>query len=452
MNPVQLSGNSSGGTDKRTIVTIGLAAVMTLGVGVFIFRTPSAQSEVRLSDSERKLLEQGRAIGTSNRAERVQQEDVGTDMMFDDKGQLIGVKVPTNELVQNRSIADVSGEREPAPRSDQGLAGITAHIEPPPVRHEVAAQPAGEREGPSRDDLTRSMLAYSLSETAAWAEKRPLGGGPSAVRAESENAGAGAGAGDERIIASMERMAEGAAGGAAPIAVDGEERGGPAGRGDALYPAERSAQTFAPGFVGDMRIGPGSGEVVRQGKFLDSVLVNQLRVDLVESPVVAMVNRDFLSLDGEAVLIPAGAKLMGTAGQVGNVQQVRVYIKFDRIIFPDQRSAYFPRKQIATDGIGAVGVPGDVDQHLFMQFGAAVVLGMLDGLAAAAQGPAALTSPRPGNMMIGRTSDNFSKVLASVIGRYANVVPTVSVEPGAKMKIVFAEDVRLSPYRLTRRQ
>lgn len=458
MNSVQLSGNAGKSGDKRTMVTIVLAVAMVLGIGVFTFRTPEAQSEARMSDAERSLLEQGRAIERSNRADGVQQEAVGSDMMFDEKGQLIGAKVPA-DLVQNLSIADVSGQNGPNAEepAEHDLAQVAAHIEAPfPVaRREAPPSQQPPREAPSREDLTRSMLAYSISESATWAEKRPAGGPAAAGRGDGEAAGTPAGGSPEdRIIASMERMAAGAATTAAAAAVELGDEGagaaGAAGKGDALYPAEKAAQMFEPGFVGDMRIGPGAGEIVRQGKFLDSVLVNQLRVDLVESPVVAMVNRDFLSLDGEAVLIPAGAKLMGTAGQVGNVQQARVYIKFDRIIFPDQRSAYFPRKQVATDGIGAVGVPGDVDRHLFMQFGAAVMLGMLDGLAAAAQGPAALTAPRPGNMMIGRTSDNFSKVLASVIGRYANVVPTVTVEPGAKMKIVFAEDVRLSAYRPAR--
>ena len=47
-------------------------------------------------------------------------------------------------------------------------------------------------------------------------------------------------------------------------------------------------------------------------------------------------------------------------------------------------------------------------------------------------------------------SGNFSTVISGVIQKYANVVPTVTVASGSKMKVFFAEDVRLSPYLATR--
>jgi type IV secretory pathway VirB10-like protein len=145
-----------------------------------------------------------------------------------------------------------------------------------------------------------------------------------------------------------------------------------------------------------MRIGGdiGKEEIVRQGKFLDCVVVNEVRADLMESPIIAMVSRDFVSLDGQHVLVPAGSKLIGSAGRVQNLQQARVYIRFDRLLFPDQRSAYFPVRRLpAVDGAGAVGVAGDVDRHFMLMFGSAVMLGMLDGLAAAVQGANASATP-----------------------------------------------------------
>jgi len=198
-----------------------------------------------------------------------------------------------------------------------------------------------------------------------------------------------------------------------------------------------------------MRIGTGAGPdtIVRQGKFLDCVVVNQIVADLVESPVIAMVSRDFVSQDGRLVIVPSGSKLLGEAGRVQNIQQARVYIKFDRIIYPDQRSAYFPKRKVpAVDGLGAVGMEGDVDRHLMLQFGAAVMLGLLDGFGAAVQSPSAGSNPTLRDLVMARTSGSFQNVIAGVIQKYANVVPTVTVEPGAKLKIYFAEDVLMSPY------
>jgi type IV secretion system protein VirB10 len=216
-------------------------------------------------------------------------------------------------------------------------------------------------------------------------------------------------------------------------------------------PAESQAQTFEAGAVGDMRIGGqvGPDQTVRQGKFLDCVLVNEIRADLMESPAIAMVSRDFVSLDGQYVLIPAGAKLVGAAGRVQNLQQARVYLRFDRVLFPDQRSAYFPtRKLPAVDGRGAVGTEGDVDRHFMLMFGSAVMLGLLDGLAAAVEGANNSATPTARELIMARTSMNLSQVVSGILARYGNVVPTITVDAGATMKVFFAEDVQMSPYGL----
>jgi type IV secretion system protein VirB10 len=202
-----------------------------------------------------------------------------------------------------------------------------------------------------------------------------------------------------------------------------------------------------------MRIGGSIGpdQLVHQGKFLDCVLVNQIRADLVDSPAIGMVSRDFVSLDGQYVLVPAGSKLIGMAGKTQNLQQARVYMKFDRVIFPDQRSAYFPVRRLpALDGAGAVGIDGDVDRHFMLMFGSAVMLGMLDGLAAAVEGANYSATPTARELITARTSTNMSQVVASIVQRYGNVVPTITVDAGTKMKVFFAEDVRMSPYMRSR--
>jgi type IV secretion system protein VirB10 len=160
-----------------------------------------------------------------------------------------------------------------------------------------------------------------------------------------------------------------------------------------------------------------------------------------------MVTRNFLSGDGGYVLVPQGAKLLGSAGTVQSAQQVRVYIKFDRVIFPDQRSAYFPIRQVgAVDGAGAIGIAGDVNRHFLLQFGAAIMLGVLDGVGAAVQSANAAREPTARDLVLAQTSSNFAGILGGVLQRYANVVPTIRVAPGTTLKVFFAEDVRMSSY------
>jgi len=107
------------------------------------------------------------------------------------------------------------------------------------------------------------------------------------------------------------------------------------------------------------------------------------------------------------------------------------------------------RKVPVVDGIGAVGIDSDVDRHLMLHFGAAVMLGVLDGIGAAVHSPSGGPNPTVRDLVMARTSAYFSSVIAGAIQKYANVVPTVTVESGAKTKVFFAEDVRMSPYMAT---
>jgi type IV secretory pathway VirB10-like protein len=314
----------------------------------------------------------------------------------------------------------------------------------------------GDGEKVQRTELEKSMLGYSTVKTAKWATRRPdIAEKTEAGVGEGKQGSTSASEAIERVVGSAEKRLAGLKDGV-PMANGvgmgggvGIPGAGPSKGGSELMPAEEQGQSFTAGGVGDMRIGGEVGEeqLVRQGKFLDCVLVNEVRADLMDSPVIGMVSRDFVSLDGQYVLVPAGSKLIGSAGRVQNLQQARVYLRFDRVIFPDQRSAYFPVRRLpAVDGPGSVGIEGDVDRHFMLMFGSAVMLGMLDGLAAAVEGANNSATPTARELIVARSSMNMSQVVAGILARYGNVVPTITVEAGSKMKVFFAEDVRMTPY------
>jgi type IV secretory pathway VirB10-like protein len=416
------------------------------------------ETEARLAAK----AEEGR-VRKAAEAKKLKQADVGSGYQISPQGDLVPT-TDNSDLPTNKALAEVGGgaldeiRTGLGPRRVRGENNFAYAPEPDPSYTQEADTTVATDDEPPRQELEKSMLGYSTIKAATWALRKPE------QRESGEKTADGQASKAEpidRLVGVMEQTMRQAAGqqgapraGSAPQSAGNDIRtgAGPAANGSDLLPAEEAPQPFAPGGVGDMRIGGdiGAAGVVRQGKFLDCALVNDVRADLVDSPVIAMVSRDFVSLDGTFVLVPAGSKLIGTAGRVQNLQQSRVYIRVDRIIFPDQRSAYFPvRKLPAVDGAGVVGIDGDVDRHFMLTFGSAVVLGMLDGLAAAVEGQQGAT-PTTREMLMARTSMNMSQVVAGILQRYGNVVPTISVEAGAKMKVFFAEDVRMSPYMRTR--
>jgi type IV secretory pathway VirB10-like protein len=453
---IKLAASAEGRHGGAPVAAVALfGAVGLLAGGVLLWALLGAKEaggagNTAVSPEAGKLAQRVAARQSEGDAQaaRLRQKDLGDDYQFDRDGNLAGATTQPGDLPENRVLASAAPSLPPP--TEEISRGI---------RHGASAGDDGTPSpAPTADRslLTPTMLGYTTVRSASWAAKRP----------EQSQVAVGAeprGSAEEPMLGVMERALQHASGStegergsmerSAPSSAAATEVVGPSTAGNALYPTQREAQMMVAGAIGDMRIAGGTAgpdEIVRQGKFLDCVLVNELRVDLVESPVIAMVSRDFVSLDGGTVLVPAGAKLLGTAGRVQNLQQARVYLKFDRLLFPDQRSAFFPVRQVgAADGTGAVGVPGEVDRHLLLQFGSAVMLGMLDGLAAAVQAPATGGSPAARDLVFARTSANFSAVVAGILGRYANVVPTVTVEPGAKLKVFFAEDVRMLPYMRT---
>jgi type IV secretory pathway VirB10-like protein len=450
---------------------IGTAVVATGVTGTMAWRMASAEprpAPSTISSDETRLLAKAEEaqLKRQNDAKKLKQADVGSGYQVDPDGNLIGPS-ENADLPQNKALDDVvrgragaeaeiakgiqvakHGRRE---SSDEGAYGLSDF-----GRKDDGARDEKE-EKVQRAELEKSMLGYSTVKGAKWAALRPETGdeGESTKKGESKEPSSierAIGSAEQRLAALKDMAGNGAGSGASP-GMGGGASAGPSKGGADLMPAEEQAQAFTAGAVGDMRIGGdvGPDQIIRQGKFLDCVIINEVRADLMESPVLGMVSRDFVSLDGEYVLVPAGAKLIGSAGRVQNLQQARVYLRFDRVLFPDQRSAYFPVRRLpAVDGAGSVGVEGDVDRHFMLMFGSAVMLGLLDGLAAAVEGASSAATPTARDLIMARTSMNMSQVVSGILARYGNVVPTITVEAGSKMKVFFAEDVRMSPYMRSR--
>jgi type IV secretory pathway VirB10-like protein len=72
------------------------------------------------------------------------------------------------------------------------------------------------------------------------------------------------------------------------------------------------------------------------------------------------------------------------------------------------------------------------------------LFGALDGLAGAAQRNRDVFSTRA--VVIGRTSENFERILENIMTQYSTIVPTIRVDQGKRMRIYLADDVLISPY------
>ncbi len=186
---------------------------------------------------------------------------------------------------------------------------------------------------------------------------------------------------------------------------------------------------------------------LHEGEMLEAVLVNRIIADTEPSPVVCSISKDVFDRSAQYVVFPANSRVVGLSQVVSYKGAHRLFISFHRIILPNGPSLDLPpsRKAMrALDETGALGVVSKVERHWFLQFGTAIFFGALDGLAGAAQRNRDVFSTSA--VILGRTSENFQRILENIMAQYSTIVPTIRVDQGKKMLIYLSDDILISPY------
>ena len=178
---------------------------------------------------------------------------------------------------------------------------------------------------------------------------------------------------------------------------------------------------------------PAGWERIFEGQFLEAVLATQLRGDFA-GPAVAIVSTPLWSRDRQRILVPRGTRAIGRAGAVGDWQQARLAVSFHRLVFPSGR--YIQLEFGGLDQAGATGLQDRVNRHYLSTIGAAGAVGIISGLTLRGSQPYAggADGARAGaGIGLGRAAE-------SVLDRYLNRLPTVTVRAGQRLRIIFTSD------------
>ena len=176
-------------------------------------------------------------------------------------------------------------------------------------------------------------------------------------------------------------------------------------------------------------VDPPGWERIHEGSFLEAVLVTQLTGDF-PGPVLATVSVPFYSADRQRVLIPRGTRVVGTAEAVQNPDQSRLAVAFHRLLLPD--GSWIDLEFTGLNQAGEGALRDQVDRHYFSTFAAAGAIGVLSGLALAGSSP---YGPRAG---IGQ---GLGQSATSVLDRFLNRLPTITIRAGHRLRIWFTSDV-----------
>jgi type IV secretory pathway VirB10-like protein len=187
---------------------------------------------------------------------------------------------------------------------------------------------------------------------------------------------------------------------------------------------------------------PASPYVLQAGAVIPAALVTGLRSDA-PGVAIAQVTQDVHdSLGGGVLLIPAGARLVGDYDAQVQSGQSRLRVSWTRLILPSGRSIVLD-KLPAADEQGMAGLQDSVDRHGRRVLPAAALSTLL------AVGAEAGTSSEESDLaraMRRAGADTASQVGQQVVGKSLDLAPTLTIRPGAPLRVLLTRDLVLEPY------
>jgi type IV secretory pathway VirB10-like protein len=187
--------------------------------------------------------------------------------------------------------------------------------------------------------------------------------------------------------------------------------------------------------------------ILREGVTMDTILENRLDGDA-PGPVKVLVTNPIYSHDNQNVLIPDGSVVLGEARKIGASTfgaQRRLAIVFHRLLMPDGYSVDLDQFK-GLDQTGEMGVKDKVNNHYLQIFGASIALGVIAGAAEIEQGAGAY-SGNGGQEFTYGASSSLSQSATTILDRFINIPPTITIREGHRIKIWLTQDVVLPAYK-----
>ena len=182
--------------------------------------------------------------------------------------------------------------------------------------------------------------------------------------------------------------------------------------------------------------------VVQAGAIISAALVTGLRSDL-PGQVVAQVTENVLdSPTGRTILIPQGAKLIGTYDHDVAAGQSRALVAWTRLILPDGSSVTLDRMPGA-DAAGYGGLQDRVDDHWGGVFKAALVSTVLGIGAQSGSGNSQSDLARA---LRDGASESLSRTGRQIVERELDRPPTMTIRPGFPVRVIVTRDIILQPW------
>lgn len=179
------------------------------------------------------------------------------------------------------------------------------------------------------------------------------------------------------------------------------------------------------------RILPTQRFLLPKGAFIDCTLETAIDSTL-PGMTTCITATDTFSVDGEVVLLERGSKLVGETQ--GDVRQgsARVFVLWTEARTPT--GIIVPLASPGTDELGRSGLPGQVNNHFWNRFGAAILISIIDGLV-----ESGVRNTGNGTVIVDPSAS--TGVMTEVLKSTVNIPPTVVKQNGDRIQVLVARDL-----------
>lgn len=176
---------------------------------------------------------------------------------------------------------------------------------------------------------------------------------------------------------------------------------------------------------------------IPQGSIIQASLETAVDSTL-PGPIRGVVSEDVHSMDGSAVLIPAGSKVFGEYSSGIDLGQQRILIVWTRILTPSNRSIDIA--SYGADQLGRSGTGGAVDTRFGLKFSSAALLSIIGA------GPAIVAARQDNENTadaVAAIGEDFSDAADTAIGEYMAIPPTIYVRQGTSVTLIVDRDLEI---------
>lgn len=398
-----------------------------------------------------------------------------------------------DRLMQATANAQATASHKPAPSSDAAVLGdapVSGEVVPAAARTSIVANPhrtaprtaqssrsapSDGSDGDSRQTQGKSGAAKARQEawrtyyaqlaqlqkarlsaaTTAMTADTGLGNNPGGQPAAPNTTGSGA-------AGSPAAMPDGIApglGAGAPGVTAGLYPGGfgvpsyPPARVDTNAQHEKQAFLNQPGDMtgssDDLQAklrDPSSPFLVMAGTAIPAVMIGGVNSDM-PGMIVGQVSRNvYDTATGRYLLIPQGARLIGTYDNMVSNGQTRVAVIWNRIIFPDAESIDLGSMEGADQG-GYAGFHDRVDTHFWSKIGNALLISIAGAGVQLSQGTGQTTNGYNAQQIAAAALGQQFGELGEEYARAGLTIPnTLKIRPGYRFVVMVNKDMHLRAY------